>query len=185
MTKKATPAPEAEAPPPALQEIISRAAVLSQYRARLGDLVNALNAGIEALKADRLADVRQATDEAGFAWKALAESIDAHPELFVKPRSLVAHGIKFGFQKAKGTLEIADEDRTVALIEKLMPEQAELLISVKKAPVKDALAQLPATDLKKLGVQLKDTGDVVFIKPADGAVDKLVKALIASAVEGE
>lgn len=184
MTKKPKQAPQAETPP-ALQEIITRAEALAIARAQLNDLVSALNAGIEALKADKLPEVNAAINVAAYAWKTLEEEIAEHPELFTKPRSLSAHGIKFGFQKAKGSLEIADPDRTVLLIEKHLPDQVELLIAVKKSPVKDALAQLPAADLKKLGVQVKDTDDVVFIKPAEGGMDKLVKALVASAVEGE
>ena len=170
-------------PSPALETIIARAQVLAWRRRHLQELVEALNTGIEALKADALPNICGAIDQAGVAWKELADLVQAHPDLFVRPRSIEAHGIKFGFQKGKGGLEIEDPEKTVSLIEKLMPDQVELLIAVKKSPVKDALVQLSAAELKKLGVEVKGTGDVVFIKPAEGAVDKLVKALVASATE--
>lgn len=172
-------------PAPALAGIIERAQLLARTREQLGHMVAELNKGIEAMKAERLPDIRVAIDAASEAWKGLASDIEAHPELFRSPRTLQAHGIKFGFQKGKGGLEIADEDKTVGLIEKLLPDQVALLISVRKAPVKDALAQLSAAELKRLAVNVKDTGDVVFIRPAEGALDKVVKALVAAAVEGE
>lgn len=172
-------------PSPALAEIIERASWLASTREQLARMVEELNKGIEALKADRLPDIRTAIDAAAEAWKGLADEIRAHPELFASPRTLQAHGIKFGYQKGKGGLEIADEDKTVELIEKLLPDQVKLLVSVRKVPVKDALAQLSAAELKRLGVEVKGTGDVVLIKPADGSVDKIVKALVAAAVEGE
>ena len=183
---KAAKAAPAAVPSPALVEIIASAHVLSRHRAQLALMVQALNEGIEALKADKLPEIRAAIDAAGGAWQQLEAELKAHPELFVSPRSLEAHGIKFGYAKGKGGLDIADPDRTVALIRKhVPPDQAKVLIATKEAPVKDALALLPAAELKKLGVEVKGTGDVVFIKPAEGAVDKLVKALVTAAVEGE
>lgn len=182
MSKKSKPAAQ---PPAALVEIIDRAALLARTREQLAQMVGELNKGIEALKADRLPDIRVAIDAATEAWKGLEAEIELHPELFERPRSLEAHGIKFGFKKSTGGLEIEDEERTVALIEKLLPDQADVLIASKKKPVKDALAQLPAATLKKLAVEVKDTGDAVFIKPAEGALDKMVKALVAAGVEGE
>jgi hypothetical protein len=163
----------------------TRAEVLASARANLADYVMALQAGIEALKTDHMPLIRQSIDDAAAAWKALDAEIEVHPELFVKPRTLTAHGIRFGFAKARGAIEINDEDRTVALIRKHLPEQADVLIATKELPVKQALLQLSAADLKRIGVNVTETGDRVLIKPADGEVDKLVKALISAAVEEE
>jgi hypothetical protein len=162
-----------------------RAETLASARALLADMVTELQSGIEALKADHMDGIREAIDGAAAAWKALEAEIEANPLLFVKPRTISAHGIKFGLAKGRGGLVIEDEERTLALIRKHLPDQADVLIATKEAPVKDALVQLPAADLKRIGVQVKDTGDQVLIKPADGEVDKLVKALVAAAVNGE
>ena len=52
------------------------------------------------------------------------------------------------------------------------------MIRTVEEPVKDALAQLPAADLRKLGVQVEEAGDHVYIKAADSDVDKLVAAIL-------
>ncbi len=169
-----------------LDEIIDdEVQTLAQARASLGLLMHALQQGMEALKADHMPGIRAAVSDAETAWKALSAQIELHPHLFVKPRTAVAHGIKFGMAKGKGGLNIPDPDKTVALIRKHLPEQADVLIAVKEAPAKEALVQLPAADLKRIGVQVVDSGDQVVIKPADGEVDKLVKVLLKAAIEGE
>ncbi|MDF1486722.1 hypothetical protein PY257_16355, partial [Ramlibacter sp. H39-3-26] len=48
-------------------------------------------------------------------------------------------------------------------------------------PVKDALAQLPAADLKKLGISITDAEDEVIVRAVDSEVDKLVDALLKQA----
>ena len=163
-------------------DIADSAAVLARARAELAELVQALEEGLNHLKADAMPMIRGSIDRAATAWSALEAEITAHPELFVRPRTVSMHGIKFGFGKGKGGLEIDDADRTVALIRKHLPDQAEVLIAVKETPVKDAIAQLPAADLKRIGVNIKATGDQVVIRPADGETDKIVKALIKAAV---
>lgn len=168
-----------------LDEVIDAARVLAQGRELLAKRVRSLQEAIDHLKADRLPEVRQCIETASAAWLALETLVQAHPELFVRPRTVEAHGIVFGMAKGRGGLEIEDEERTVALIKRHLPEQADVLIATRERPVKDALLQLPAADLKRIGVNVKETGDRVVIKPADGDVDKLVKALVTAAVEGE
>lgn len=162
-----------------------RAEALARARKHLADFVAAMNEGLERLRADNMPGLRQCIDAGGAAWSALEAEIKAHPECFVRPRTMSLHGIKFGFAKGKGGLEIADPDRTVALIRKHLPDQADVLIATREAPVKDALAQLPADQLKRIGVEVKGTGDTVVIRPADSDLDKLVKALVGEAAEGE
>lgn len=146
-------------------------------------LVSALNRGIEALKTDHMPALRESIGEATAAWDGLLTLVQANPQHFKKPRTVVMHGIKFGFEKGKGGLDIVDPDKTVTLIRKHLPDQADVLIATREVPAKDALAQLPADQLKKLGVNLKGTGDRVVIRPADGDIDKLVKVLVDASVE--
>lgn len=169
----------------ALDTIVAQARVLSESRARLAEVVGALNRGIEDLKADRMPAVRMAIDEAAAAWSELESLIRSHPELFVKPRQVSAHGIKFGFEKGKGSIEISDEKRTVDLIRKHFPDQADVLIDTKYTPAKGAIAQLTANDLKRIGAEMSGTKDRVVIRASDTETDKLVKALLTSAVDGD
>ena len=179
MNEKKKPA----APSPALHAILELAERLARKRESLGQLVLLVNGEIEGAKARRFAKVKALADDAAAAWSALEAAVTANPELFVKPRKLAAHGIAFGYEKGKGGLEIADAEKTLQLIRRHFPELADVLIATKEAPAKDALANLTAAELKKLGVEVKGTGDVVVIRPADGAIDKLVKALVAAATE--
>lgn len=169
--------------PSATEEIIDSASALADARAHLARLVNALNEHVEATKAEALPEIRDAIAWASAAWAHLEYKLRAHPELFVKPRSMEVHGIKFGYAKGKGGLQIEDAERTLQLIHKHLPDQADVLIATREAPVKNALAQLSAAELKRIGVELKDTGDQVFIQPAETTLDKLVKALVAGQLE--
>jgi hypothetical protein len=73
----------------------------------------------------------------------LKASIEAHPELFEKPRTVTFHGVKVGFAKGKGKVTFQhDADKVIALIEKHLPDQAELLVITERKPNKDAIAQL-------------------------------------------
>lgn len=161
-----------------LDDLTARALALATTRQQLGTLVQALNAGLEALKANQMPEIRAAIDTAAAAWAALEADIQASPGLFIKPRTVAAHGITFGIEKSKGVITVPDADKTVALIRKHLPEQADVLIAKKDVPVKKALAQLTAADLRRIGVQVGDGQDTVVIRPAPSDVDKLVKALV-------
>jgi len=168
-----------------IDELGERARVLAEHRTRLAEMVQKLKAGIDALTNDALPELRKAIDGATAAWESLRELIEAHPEHFIKPRTMTLSGIKVGFEKGKGGLEIADPEKTVKLIRKHLPDQCDLLIATKETPAKDALALLPADQLKKLGVNVKGSDDQVVIRPADGEVDKLVKAFVKATTEVE
>lgn len=115
----------------------------------------------------------------------LADAIEANPQLFVKPRTAIFHGVRVGLQKAKGEIEFDDVDQVVKLIRRHFPEQFDALVKTTHKPVKKALANLSAAELKKLGIEVTETGDAVFIKDAAGEVDKLVEALLREEEEIE
>jgi hypothetical protein len=115
----------------------------------------------------------------------LRSAIEAAPELFVKPRTVVFYGIKVGFAKGKGSIEITDKAKTVELIEKNLPGLAEVLIKVKKSPIKKSIEALDAADLKKIGVTVEGSGDCVVIKPVDSDIDKIIDAFFKESGEEE
>lgn len=163
-----------------LERILQCAELLAGERADLAGLVAALSTDIEQLKAKAMPHIAARIKHATAALNALEERITAHPEHFERPRSMTAFGIKFGWAKGKGSLVIADAERTLKLIRKHLPEKADVLIATVEQPVKDALIKLPADDLKRIGCEIKGTGDRVFIKPAESELDKQVKALVAA-----
>lgn len=162
----------------ALETISKHAEVYARARSLLVERVTALDDGLTALRRNHLPAIRRAIDRAGEAENALRALVAGHPECFAKPKTLVIAGVRVGYGKGKGRLEFDDADAVVARIKKLLPDQAEVLIRMKETPVKEALAQLPAADLKKLGVSVTDAGEQVVVRSVDTEVDKLVDALL-------
>lgn len=158
--------------------------VYAQARERLAAIVTALHDALEALKRDRMPELRQAVQQAAQAEAELKALIEAAPDLFDKPRTRILHGVRVGFMKQRGQVLVADEAATVARIRKLLPAaQAELLIRVRESVHKPAVYDLQASDLKRLGIAVEADTDAVVVKPTDSAVDRLVAALLDAAAE--
>lgn len=164
-----------------LDTIAKQADSFAAARQLLAERVGALNDGMAQLRRQHIAGIKRALAKAAEAEATLRELVQATPAAFAKPRTRVFNGVKVGFQKGKGVLNIPDVAAVLARIKKHLPEQADLLIATKETPVKDALAQLGGADLKKLGITIKDAGDQVVVKPVDSEVDKMVDALLKDA----
>jgi hypothetical protein len=165
-----------------LEAIEKLAKMYAERREALGREVQTLTARIEELKARRRPWLNKLVDAAAGAAADLREAVFAAPELFQRPRTRVLHDIKLGWQKSKGVLEWEDESQVIRLIKKHFPERAEALILTTETPSKTALAQLPAVDLKRLGVTVRETGDQIVVKPVHGEIERLVDALLRDAV---
>lgn len=137
-----------------------------------------LQESIEQLKRKHLPHLRKGVERMAEADAKVMELLQKAPALFTKPRSVVLHGLKVGYAKGAGKLEFTDAGQVVKLVRRHFPEQFDLLVKTKETPIKKTLQELPAADLKKLGITVQSTGDVVFIKDATDSVDKLVAALI-------
>lgn len=104
--------------------------------------------------------------------------MEASPELFEKPKTRTLHGVRLGWMKQRGKLEWDDDRALIDALRKLLGEEAEGLIRRTEKPIAARLQDLPARDLRRLGVRVADDTDVVVIKTADDALDKLIDALI-------
>lgn len=166
-----------------ISEIQNLAKEFSDARKVLRDRVDHLEEEIQTLKKRLLPGIRSAVENAKEKQAALSASIEEGKEFFVKPRTMTLFGIKFGIEKQKGKLEWDDKNVVVKLIKKYFPDSWETYVKVKEDPRKKTLATLPSADLKKLGVQVSETGDAVVITPADSEVDKLVDALLNEKTE--
>lgn len=166
-----------------LAAIEGKARLYADRRDDLAGVVRVLNDQVEALKRSALPEIKRAVARAAEAHGKLRDLVEGAPGLFVKPRTVIFHGIKVGFEKGKGKLVFENGDRVCELINKHFPELTEALIIVSQAPNRKALGELAAADLKRLGVTVEDTGDQVVIRPTDTAVDKVVNALLKEAVE--
>jgi Bacteriophage Mu Gam like protein len=169
-----------------LQEIDTRVKNYADDRSKLRDIITALTDAIDALKKDHLPRVRRQLNRVAELEAGVRDLLADSPEHFQKPKTLVMHGVKVGFGKGIGTVSFDDEDQVVALIQKKLPELADVLIKTTKKPLKKPLGQLTVAQLKSIGCSVEETGDVVIVKAVDGEVDKLVNALLkGAALEAE
>ena len=157
----------------------------SLARAALREKVEALEAEMEKLKRQRLPLIRKLVEQAAGKETVLRAAVEESPELFVKPRAITWHGIKVGFQKQKGKLTWDDDGKVVKLIKKHYPEDWEIYVKVIEKPLRKPLEQLPASELKKLGVNVTEDQDVVVVKSTDTEIDRLVSVLLKDQTDEE
>lgn len=144
----------------------------------LAERVASLESELHQVRNRRLPGIRSALAIAKTAQDDLQRVIAAAPSLFIKPRTFTLHGVKVGFQKGKGKLTWADDARVIALIEKHLPDKAEILIVTERKPSRDALANLDGADLKRIGVTIEEVGDKIVIKAADSDLDKVIAKIL-------
>lgn len=161
-----------------LFQIENLAKMYALARNELARRVAAFADEVRAVERRKIPGIKTALASAEDAKGALVAAIQAAPQLFEKPRTQTFSGIRVGFAKGKGALDWDDDAQLVARIKKLMPDQADVLIATKETPVANALKQLEAKELARLGVRFEEIGDYVFVKSSDGAVDKLVKKIL-------
>jgi hypothetical protein len=150
----------------------------SVERTKLSDRIRYLEDEINTLKRKRLPGIKNAVQTVMEKQEDLKAALEESRTLFVKPKSIVFHGVKVGFQKSKGKLSWNDDAQVIKLIKKHFPDQEDVLIRKTEKPSKDALLNLSAENLKKIGVTISETGDVVLIKSTDSEIDKFVEALL-------
>jgi hypothetical protein len=168
---------------PSLEPIAKATRQFADARRELAAVVDATNRRMRLIYEDNLAQIRKLLARVTDSRTALEALLLASPELFAQPRTVVVHGVKIGLRKGKGAIDWDDDEQIVRLIKKLFPEQADVLIRTTERPIKNALAELSAADLKRLGVTVEETGDVPVIQPADSAVDKVVKTFFKTSTE--
>ncbi len=161
-----------------LQQIETLTKDYAEWREGLSAAVRALEEEIGAAKRKYLPSIRRKAAAVAERHAALKAAIEQSADLFEKPRTRIFNGIKVGIQKSKGEMKWVDTEQVVRLIKKHFPDLADTLIRTTESPVKGALGQIAAADLKKIGVTIEDDGDVVVIKSTDSEIDKLVDALL-------
>lgn len=165
---------------PTMQEIESLAKVFAGARTELADRLNALREEQEAAKRRRLQGIKNALGRVQAGYDELKGAVEAAPELFDKPKTRVLHGIRVGWMKQRGKIEIDDNDACVASLRRVLGiEEAKPYIKVTESPIRKALEGLTASILKRCGVRVSDDVDAVVVKAADGDLDKLIDALIS------
>lgn len=153
------------------RESVSRAAALE----------NELNAAIAPIYAAHRTGLDTAAEEEATAKSALQMLIDAAPQLFSRPRSILVDGVKSGYRKAEDELDWDDTTMVINRIRALpeLADMAPVLIRTEESLNIAALSELPTTLRKRIGVRLIEGTDKSFISFADTDVEKLVKAILA------
>ena len=164
-------------PAAAMFAIDKAAAAYADARQATDVIVTALTEALEAIKRDYLADMRAAVARAAEAHEKLKALLVEYPDQFVKPKTVVTHGLQIGYRQTSATVVVADEPHSVALVEKLMPELADALIVTEKKLIKQPLRSLTDEQLKLIGAYRTDAANEVTIKPVDGEVEKFVNKL--------
>lgn len=152
-------------------------------RRLLSGVVSKFNSQVAALREGIMPTLNLRANFAARAARDLHELIDANRPLFDKPRTRVFSDIKVGLQKQKGSTDFEDEEKTIALIEKHLPDRLDELAPATRRVSKSALAHLTAAELKKIGVEITADTDAVLIKPQDSDVEKAVAALLAESTQ--
>jgi hypothetical protein len=161
-----------------LAEIEKLTKEYAEWRQQLADAVRALEDEVSAVKRTHITAIKRKVVAVTERQAALKAAIGESKDLFKKPRTIIIHGVKIGFQKSKGEMKWIDAAQVVRLIKKHFPDLAETLIKTTEMPVKAALGRISAADLKRIGVMIDDDGDQVVIKSTDSEIDKFVEALL-------
>jgi erythromycin esterase-like protein len=170
---------EAGTLPASLLPIERAAAAFSEARANLAREIQELNDQIQELKHQRADKLKAAMRLHNQMEADLRAAVEQVPKtLFEKPRTRQLHGVKVGYTKQPGKLVLQFDDvRTIELIEKHFPDRADVLIRVKRTPNVEALSDLPASDLKRIGGHVAAAGDKLIVTAVNTDIDKLIKAL--------
>lgn len=123
--------------------------------------------------------IKEAASDAGEKYQMLMTLVQEAPELFKDTKTWTMHGVRMGYKKLPGKLEIPNPEATIKRMREEFRELAATAISVKESVVKKALSGQPADVLKKLGIAITCDTDAPFIKLTDDEVQKLIDAMIA------
>jgi DNA-binding transcriptional MocR family regulator len=171
--------------PETIANLTAPARNYAKQRAILAERVQRLEDEIAAVRRRLLPGIKTAAVAAGDARGELESALRFHKAEFDPPakRTVAIEGVKIGFEQSKPAVLIADEQKTVDLIRKHLPDQAETLIAEKRTVVKAALRQLGAAELRRIGAFLTPADDLVVIKSTTDQIDKIVDALLKTAAD--
>ena len=96
-----------------MQDIEQRAKVFAGARDELASRLQDLRDEQEAAKRRRLQGIKNSLARFTAAHGELKEAIETSPGEFRSPKTRVLHGIKVGFMKQRGKLELGDIDTVV------------------------------------------------------------------------
>ncbi len=162
-----------------MDEIEALASEYARKRDALRDKVQQAQADVEAVKRRHHTVLRRRIDAAKNAHADLLEAVKESPQMFRRPKTRMLHGIRVGWKKQPGKIEIEDAEVTIAAIKRKMDDDAvEVLIDIHERLNKRGLRNLSTRDLLRIGAVAVEAVDKPIAHAADSEVDKLVDALM-------
>lgn len=149
----------------------------------LDALTNALRVKVDQVVREHWQELRRATTRAAERYEALFTLVQESRPVFDKPKTRILHGVRCGYRKSLDSIRVLDSDNTCALIAKHLPDRADVLIATSRKPVMAGLQQLDDKQLKQIGAERVLGGDEAFAALANTDLDKVVQALMKSAIE--
>lgn len=169
-----------------MQQLELLAEDVRNARNALGEVVTDLESRISEIRRTFLAPMRERVCALNDAQDALRAAVkQSSDDLWKRRRTRTAHGIRFGWMKGKGKITWTDEAKVIERIKQEFGDQADTYVRSKESVVKDAIQQLDAKRLKKLGITVTDGSDEVVIKDTAGELDKLIDMLMGDAMADE
>lgn len=152
----------------------------------LTEIVTELEAHLESVRKQFIKDLNRAVIKARTTRANLEAAIEAAPpHVFLKPRTLLIHGVQVGLEKGKDSLSVADEANAIAIIERDMPALAGTAIKTEKKLVAAMIKGFNTEALNHIGAKIIPGVDAVVIKEATSPVEKTVKALLSAKAKAE
>lgn len=167
-----------------MEQVMELARAYARERAVLDGRAGELREIQRAAARRRLRGIRSAAAAASAARDALLEAVDANRELFERPRTLSADGIKFGLRKKPGRMLVPDEAGAIAKLRRQLGAEAEALVRVSEKLNRSALKDLDARTLAAAGVTVVDAVDEPLASAPADDLDRLVEALL-DGMDGE
>jgi len=160
-----------------LQEIDHKTKAYSEAYEELSDLITEMQDKQGAIARQFMPRIKRAVNRLAEKEADLKAAVDTNRALFDKPRTQVLYGFKVGLQKMIGKVRWKDGK---AVVGKLMEVYSnwKKFVNIEYKPSADALKELSAGELKKLGVTIEDTSDVIVIRPVASEIEKLVNAFL-------
>jgi len=160
------------------------ALAVRKHNDELAALANELGERITAAKRELMPKIRRALDKLNVSSAELLAEVMASRHLFQEPKTQVFHGVKLGWPKARGGLEIPDAARTIERAEKLLTaSQFKMVVKTTHELRKKPLGTLDVDTLKKLGVNIRNAGEYALVSISDGEVAEMVRGMLRE--EGE
>jgi hypothetical protein len=146
-------------------------------------IVSAIEEEIAAVKKRHMARLKKAVGIMAERQAELKATIEDNTDIFAKRRTQVFYGVRVGYMKERGKLVWEDDNILIKLIKKYYPDEWTAYVKVVERPLKSSLEQLSAVELKRLGIQVTEDSNVVFIKSVDSELEKMIDAILHEAEE--